>query len=197
MGVEKTEARFVNQFYWPNIHAKIAEFIQHCHECAIRKPSPVNTTAPLQPIKTTRPLQCAELDFCGLFTQTFDGKKYILTVVDHYTKYAQAYATERCDVDTVVKCIEKYCCTLGVMEKILTDNGKCFIANFFKTFSIFKQHSTTYHSQTQGLVEKFNHTITKILASYTGLDQKIGLITSIYVYLHIIHQFIKHNSYSA
>ena len=75
LGVEKTEARFVNQFYWPNIHAKIAEFIRHCHECAIRKPSPVNPTAPLQPIKTTRPLQCVELDFCGPFTQIFDGYK--------------------------------------------------------------------------------------------------------------------------
>ena len=81
------------------------------------------------------------------------------------------------------------------MEKIFTDNGKCSIANSFKTFcetfSVFKQHSTIDHSQTQGLVGKFNHTITKMLASYMAQIKKIGLIISIYVYLHIIHQFIK------
>ena len=34
LGFEKTEARFANQFYWPNIHAKIAEFIQYCYKSA-------------------------------------------------------------------------------------------------------------------------------------------------------------------
>ena len=44
------------------------------------------------------------------------------------------YATERCDADTVVKCIEKILLYLWCNGKFFSNIGKCFIANSFKTF---------------------------------------------------------------
>jgi hypothetical protein len=92
---DKVEGRFTSQFYFPNIKPKIMEFVRKCQECALHKFSRENKIAPLQPIKSTRPLQIVQIDFTGELTTTHDGKKYILTVIDHFTKYARAYATSK------------------------------------------------------------------------------------------------------
>jgi hypothetical protein len=86
------------------------------------------------------------------------------------------YATEKCDTETVIKCLETYCCIFGVPQIIQTDNGASFTSNNFNifcdSFGIKVKHSTSYHAQSQGLVEKFNGTIVKMLSAYTGEDQK-------------------------
>jgi hypothetical protein len=83
---DKVEGRFTSQFYFPNIKPKIMEFVRKCQECALHKFSRENKIAPLQPIKSTRPLQIVQIDFTGELTTTHDGKKYILTVIDHFHK---------------------------------------------------------------------------------------------------------------
>ena len=66
LGTEKTKARFTHNFYWPNVRPRIIEFVRKCRKCAIRKPSIINTTAPLQKIKVTKPLELLELDLSVL-----------------------------------------------------------------------------------------------------------------------------------
>ena len=175
LGAEKTEKRFADHFYYPNIKPKIIECVRKCRECAIHKPSRENTIAPMKHIKASRPLQILQLDFVGPVTKSHDNKKYILTMIDHFTKYAQAFATEKCDTNTVINCLEQYFCIFGVPESIQTDNGTAFKSHNFNsfcdTFGIRAVHSTAYHAQSQGQVEKFNGTLTKMLSNYTGEKQ--------------------------
>ena len=174
LGAEKKK-RFADHFYYPNIKPNIIEFVRKCRECAIHKPSRENTIAPMKHIKASRPLQILQLDFVGPVTKSNDNKKYILTMIDHFTKYAQAYATKKCDTNTVINCLEQYFCIFGVPESIQTDNGTAFKSHNFNsfcdTFGIRAVHSTAYHAQSQGQVEKFNGTLTKMLSNYTGDKQ--------------------------
>jgi hypothetical protein len=157
---DKVEGRFRNQFYHPNTRPKIIEYVRKCHECALHKNPRKNNTAPMQPIKSFRPLQIIQIDFSGPLTTTHDDKKYLLTVIDHFTKHAQAYATKDRESKTVVNCPEQYVCNFGIPETIQSDNGKEFTSQHFHTFcdvfGIKPVNSTTYHPQSQGLVEKFN-----------------------------------------
>ena len=175
LGAEKTEKRFAEHFYYPNVKPKIIEFVRKCRECAIHKPSRENTVAPMQHIQANRPLQILQFDFVGPFTKSYDNKKYMLTIIDHFTKYARAYATEKCDTNTVINCLEHYFCIFGIPESIQTDNGTAFKSynfnSFCETFGIRAVHSTAYHAQSQGQVEKFNGTLTKMLSNYTGENQ--------------------------
>ena len=50
LGAEKTEKRFANHFYYPNIKPKLIEFVRKCRERAIHKPSRENTIAPMKHI---------------------------------------------------------------------------------------------------------------------------------------------------
>jgi hypothetical protein len=56
------------------------------------KSSTFQTRAPLQSIATTAPFQMVSLDFVHL-EKSSGGYEYILVIMDHFTRYAQAYAT--------------------------------------------------------------------------------------------------------
>ena len=82
----------------------IVQYIKRCEQCEKYKPAKENTKANLQPIKSTRTMELIEIDFIGPLTTTKRGNKYILTIVDHFSKFATAYSTERQDTETVISC---------------------------------------------------------------------------------------------
>ena len=101
--------------------------------------------------------------------------------------------TEKCDTNTAINCLEQYFCIFGEPESIQTDNGTAFKShnfnNFCDTFGIRAVHSTAYHAQSQGQLEKFNGTMTKMLSNYTGKKRLTGLIILTYVYSLIIRLY--------
>ena len=189
LGVNRTVARFEDNFYWPGMQKIVSNYIRSCLTCEKFKPSKENTKANLQPISSYQVLELVELDFIGPLTPTKQGHKYILSVIDHYSKYAVAYATFQQNTNTVIDCLKQYFSQFGIPERILTDQGRCFISQPFQDFlnlwGISKATSTSYHPQTQGLVERFNGTIISILKRYVyempdTWDENLPLATFAY-----------------
>jgi hypothetical protein len=60
-------------------------------------------------------------------------------------------------------------------KKLLSDQGRDFLANIVKElcnyFKTKKIQTTPYHPQTNGLTERFNGTLCKMLATYTNNNQ--------------------------
>ena len=56
----------------------------------------------------------------------------------------------------------------GVPGELLSDRGKTFLSRLMskicKLLGIHKLNTTAYHPQTDGLVERFNHTLTPMLS---------------------------------
>jgi hypothetical protein len=93
LGVERVLDLARQRFFWPNMRKDIEHFIHHVCRCLKQKQSNRHTVAPLQPIVTTAPFQLISIDFVHL-EQSSGGYQYILVVVDHFTKYSQAYPTK-------------------------------------------------------------------------------------------------------
>ena len=189
LGVDRTESRFKENYYWPNMRKIIAQYIKRCEQCEKYKPAKENTKANLQPIKSTRTMELIEIDFIGRLTTTKRGNKYILTIVDHFSKFATAYSTERQDTETVISCLNNYFSKYGPVERILSDQGRSFLSkeflSFLKLWNITKSTSTSYHPQTQGLVERLNKTIIEILKRYVSeahdtWDESVDMATYAY-----------------
>ena len=92
LGAERVTELGRERFYWPFLRADITHYdAKICHCLKQRKP-PTHVNAPLQPILSTVPFQLVSMDYVHLEPSS-GGYQYILIIMDHYTRFAQAYAT--------------------------------------------------------------------------------------------------------
>ena len=92
LGVDCTLDLARERFYWPHMQRDIKHHIGHACQCVQQKTSTLKTRAPLKPITATSPFEFIAIDFLHL-EKSSGGYEYILVVMDHFTRYAQAYAT--------------------------------------------------------------------------------------------------------
>lgn len=91
LGVEGTVNLICKWFNWVLMQSNKEPFIANVCECLMRKKPHKATRAPLVSIVTTQPFELVSIDFLHLETCK-GGYEYILDVIDHYTRFAQAYA---------------------------------------------------------------------------------------------------------
>src|SRR5699024_9918149 len=95
---------------------------------------------------------------------SLSGNRYILVAQDAFSKWPEAKAIPACTADAICSWIrEAIVDRFGVPEEIMTDHGSQFDSVEFKRFAEqmgFKQlFATSYHHQTNGVVERFNRTL--------------------------------------
>ena len=117
------------------------------------------------------------MDLMGPFPRSKNGNKYILVVSDYFTRWVEAYAIPNQEATTVaVKFIDNMFCRYSLSEQIHSDMGAQFelkvIQAMSKLLGINKTHTTPYHPQSDGLVERLNQTILSMLV--TTLDNHAG-----------------------
>ena len=85
----------------------------------------------MQPILVSYPMELVHLDFLTLGGKIDDSKSInALIVMDHFTKYVQAYVTPKQTAVIVAKTLwENFLVHYGWSEKILTNQGKSFKNN--------------------------------------------------------------------
>ena len=79
--------------YWPRMQADIEEYTRHRCRCLIQRRPRQRPVAPLVSIHSSSPMELVAIDFLHL-EKSSGGHEYILLIVDHFTRFAQAYATK-------------------------------------------------------------------------------------------------------
>jgi hypothetical protein len=130
----------------------------------------------LQTIKVEMPFQKIGVDLLGPFPTSVNGNKMLIVAVDYLTKWVELEALPTGKADVVTQFIvDKIVLRHGAPESIITDRGKCFLAGI--TQDVWKKldinHKTTsgYHPQTNGQVERMNHTLAMMISMYITDDQ--------------------------
>ena len=99
--------------------------------------------------------------------RTHSKNRYILTLVDYATRYPEAVPLSSTDTETVAEAPVCIFSRVGIPSEILTDMGTQFTSSVMREvsrFLSFKQLITSsYHPICNGLVERFNQTLKKML----------------------------------
>ena len=161
LGVERVLALAREIFYWPHMRRDIDNFIHHTCRCLKQRRPNLPTREPLQPIVTTAPLQMLSIDFAHP-ERSSGGYEYILVVVDHFTKYAQAYPTKsKTAVTGADRIFNDFIPRFGFLEKLHNDMGGEFENRLFKRLEelsgVMHSRTTPYHPQGNDLIERMNH----------------------------------------
>jgi len=122
------------------------------------------------------PMEMIAIDITGPFPTTSKGNVCILVMCDYLTKWPEAFAMPNHNAETIAKIyVEEIVFRYGVPKNLLTDRGTEFLSNLIKGindyFGILKLNTSPYHPQTDGLVERFNYTLTSMLSSYVYYKQ--------------------------
>ncbi|XP_041424995.1 uncharacterized protein LOC121395491 [Xenopus laevis] len=178
LGVQKTKARLVHNFYWPNMGTDIANYCRSCHTCQRVGKNGDMGRAPLVPLPVIdEPFQRVAVDLIGpLAIPSSSGKRFILTVVDYATRYPEAVALSSIRADKVADALLSIFSRVGFPKEILTDQGTQFMSNLMqclcKKIQVNHLIASPYHPQTNGLCERFNGTLKHMLKTFVESQGK-------------------------
>ncbi|XP_078242488.1 uncharacterized protein LOC144587040 [Pogona vitticeps] len=184
LGVNKTQQRITQNFYWPDIGKQIREFCKQCDVCQRQGNSRDRTKAKLCPLPVIdTPFKCIGVDIVGpLPKATKRGNRFILTIVDHATRYPEAIPLTNIETNTVADALVGYMSRMGFASEIITDLGASFTSKLMKRLwqicGIKHKETTAYHPESNGLTEKFNGTLMRMIRAYlaenpNNWDQKL------------------------
>ena len=171
VGVAKMTDVANKRYWWPKLQEQVRTFCRTCQTCeAFKGPNP-NPVAPLQPMPTGAPGERVGIDIIGPLPTTERNNKYILVMVDYFTKAAEAEAIPTQDAETVVYTFfNRWVCQHGLPQSLHSDQGANFESDVFKAMcdwlGIQKTRTTPGHPQGNGQVERTNRTLVALLKCF-------------------------------
>ncbi|XP_064399260.1 uncharacterized protein LOC135345747 [Halichondria panicea] len=176
MGKEKTARRILQRFYWPTLYQDVAKYCKGCLTCQKSTQSRTKR-APLIPLPTIQePFKRIAMDIVGPLPRSNSGKRYILVICDYATRYPEAIPLKSIDAPHIAEQLMTLFSRVGIPEEILTDQGSNFtstlLTEIYRMLHVHPIRTTPYHPQTDGLVERFNQTLKRMLRKATKDEGK-------------------------
>ncbi|XP_016199102.1 uncharacterized protein LOC107640063 [Arachis ipaensis] len=153
-------------YYWPTMMTDAQEFIRKCKKC--QKNANFHKAPPkeLNPMMAPRPFAQWGIDLLEPFPPGPKQVKYLIVVIDYYTKWVEAESLARISSANCQKFMWRQVVTrFGIPEIVMSGNGTQSTDKKFKGFlaglEIKQRFSSVEHPQTNGQVEAANKVILK------------------------------------
>ncbi|GBN81999.1 Retrovirus-related Pol polyprotein from transposon 412 [Araneus ventricosus] len=116
------------------------------------------------------------LDTLGPFPVTTKGNRYVLVLMDYFTKWPEAIPIPDQEASTVAEeLVQSWISCYGVPMILHSDQGTNFNSALFtklcELLGILKTRMTALHPESDGMVERFNRTILYHLSLFVSRNQ--------------------------
>ena len=123
------------------------------------------------------PLERVAIDVMGPLVRSTKGNRYLLVVMDYFSKWPEAYALPNQEAKTVATVIvNEFVCRFGVPLELHSDQGTNFESAVFQEMcsllGINKTRTTPLHPESDGMVERYNRTLKTQLSLFVAEHQK-------------------------
>ena len=177
LGYRRAKSQLRKRFYWPRWCTDVKLAKRRCLQCAKHQRSHPHRQGELQPLLTGAPWEWLGIDVTGPHPTSSKGNTYILTVIDHFTKWGELFPMRNQEASTVAKLLmDRVICVHGCPIQILTDQGPNFESQLFgelcRRMSIDKIRTSPYKPSTNGNIERFHATMHSMLAKWVSENQR-------------------------
>ncbi|KII71821.1 Pro-Pol polyprotein [Thelohanellus kitauei] len=157
-GVDKTFSVIRDRYFWPFMYKDIENVVSCCDLCQKFKRENKKHKAPLVPMITLNKFEVWQSDILGPLCQSKRGNRYVILLIDPFTKWVEAFPSPNIDSGTVMNCLKQIISRFGVPKRLHTDQGAQYESNTVQTFcierGINKTRTSAYHPEGNGLAER-------------------------------------------
>ena len=176
-GVHKTFSKVSERYWWDGMFKDVEHWCKSCTDCSTRKTPRNRKRAPLLPIPVEGAFHRIGIDVLGPFPESHRGNRYIVVVSDYLTRWPEAFAVSSTEATVIARLlVDEIIARHGAPKELLSDRGQNFlskiVAEVCKIFQIHKVNTSSFHPQTDGVVERFNSTLCQSLSMYVSKTQK-------------------------
>ena len=169
-GQDQSLSLMKERFWWLGMANALFLVIQNCGHC---KQFEAKCQIPeMEPILCTQPMELVHIDYVGMEVTVAAQEKLVvkkvLVIVDHFTRYVQAFITNNHTAHTTARVLyNNFFSVFGFPQKLMSDQGTEFtgdvIAAMCKLLGIEKIRTTPYHPQTNGSAERVHQTLQRMI----------------------------------
>ena len=150
-GQERTYEAIRMKYFWPKMFSDIQTYVKTCIPCQQAKRYIHQKQALLKPLPIGHVFSRLHIDILGPLPKTKDGYRYILMVVDSFSKWTEAFPLQTMEAREVAwKLYDEIICRFGCPDSILTDRAQNFMSNLLKELcsilGITKLATSSYHA---------------------------------------------------
>jgi transposase InsO family protein len=168
-----------------------------CEPCAQYHRGTIRRQAPMQVSLVGEPWERVSVDITGPHPRSSRSNQYIMTLVDHFSKWAEAIPLANHTAPTVARALMTHVFSrYGAPRQLLTDRGPEFESELFaqllKWMEVDKLRTTAYKPSTNGVVERFHRTLNSMLGKVVNetqrdWDEKMPMVLA--AYRASVHQY--------
>ncbi len=144
-GQKKTIMKGEELFYWRNLKVDVSNYVKQSVTCQ-RFKGQTELQQPFQGLPSVgKPLERVGIDLTDMVAGS-QGYRYVLTVVDHFSRYGKLYPLKSKDTHGVIEALAQYVTDFGAPHSTVLDNGGEFTSQAFQQFC--QQHFITLYYTT-------------------------------------------------
>ena len=164
LGVTRVWTQIKQQFYWPGWRNQTLRRIHSCLTCLKVNGPHSRSKQPYKSYLVGSPWQRLAMDFFGPLPVTARGEKFVLVIMDYFTKWVECYPVGNTEAVTVANVLmQEVIPRYGIPTEIHTDQGRAFesvlLKQLFERLGINKTRTMPYRPQSDGMAENFMRTL--------------------------------------
>ena len=181
-GIRCTRTLMTTRYIWRDISRHVNKWTKECIPCQ-RSKVQRHVISPLQSFPFSERWEHVHIDLVGPLPDC-DGFKYMLTMIDRATSWPEAVPLRSISAQTIASSMFTHWITrFGCPLTITSDQGPQFESEMFhhlcKLLGTNHIHTTAYHPQANGKVERLHRTLKAAICARSGATNWVEHIPAV------------------